>query len=417
MIRPIPLLSLLIAAALAGCATQAPAPVAPAPTARPAEPVTPEVLFPEPAPEPVPEPVTPTPPVTAPAGTPHPTGMPAFPVYPNEAAARAAVQRLLPGNVRDRAGWTNDIVNAFSALHLSYRADNFCAVMAIIEQESLWQADRAIPGLNQMVWKEIETRRQKYLIPKLVLDAALLKHSPNGRSYKDRIDSLRTEREMNELFGDMIDELPYGKTLLAGKNPIRTGGPMQVSVAFAEQQVKYRPYPYPKKGTIRDEVFTRRGGIYFGTSILLDYPAPYSQMRYRFADFNAGRYASRNAAFQQAVARLSGRRLSADGDILSYGGGSAGASDTQAAVLSLAGRLGLSAGEIQRDLKLEKVGPFAATPTYQRLFALADRQYGHQPRETLPQIQLTGPKIQRKITTAWFADRVEGRYRSCLARR
>ncbi|MGE8355744.1 MAG: hypothetical protein ACN6N0_05015, partial [Microvirgula sp.] len=101
MIRPIPLLSLLIAAALAGCATQAPAPVAPTPTARPAEPVTPEVLFPEPAPEPVPEPATPTPPVTAPAGTPHPTGMPAFPTYPNEAAARAAVQRLIPGNVRD----------------------------------------------------------------------------------------------------------------------------------------------------------------------------------------------------------------------------------------------------------------------------------------------------------------------------
>ena len=36
--------------------------------------------------------------------------------------------------------------------------------------------------------------------------------------------------------------------------------------------------------------------------------------------------------------------------------------------------------------------------------------------QAMPQIDLKSPKISRKLTTEWFARRVEGRYRSCLAR-
>jgi hypothetical protein len=34
----------------------------------------------------------------------------------------------------------------------------------------------------------------------------------------------------------------------------------------------------------------------------------------------------------------------------------------------------------------------------------------------VPQIPLRSPKITRKLTTEWFANRVETRYQSCLAR-
>ena len=101
-----------------------------------------------------------------------------------------------------------------------------------------------------------------------------------------------------------------------------------------------------------------------------------------------------------------------------YSGGDAvNGSQTQRAVLAMASTLGLSSADINRDLRLEKRAAFTNTATWKQVFALADRRFGHQPREAMPQIDLSGPKIQRKLTTEWFANRVDGRYRSCLARR
>lgn len=393
------MLACLLAAGLGGCATDAQY-----------EPRAPAVS---------PPPVRATPPPTAPpTALPRPSPVP--PASPYERDGRAVLNRLLPANIGDRAGWTTDILAALTALQIPALPENLCAAIAVIEQESSFVADPPVAGLSRIAWQEIERRREKYSIPKLVLDLALRKSSPDGRTYRARIDALQTERQMNALYDDMLSELPGGKTLFGGYNPIRTGGPMQVSVAFAEEQIRQRPYPYARRDSVRNEVFTRRGGVYFGMAMLLDYPGSYSQMLYRFADFNAGRYSSRNAAFQDAVSRLSGQTLALDGDLLRYQDGvpADGSSETQRAIFLLRARLRLNEAEILRDLKLEKSPAFEHSVLYQRLYALAEATSGApRPRERLPQIDLKSPKITRQLTTEWFARRVEERYRTCLARR
>ncbi len=292
-------------------------------------------------------------------------------------------------------------------------------MLAIIEQESGYQANPAVPGLGKIAWKELQERAGRYGIPSLLLDAAMLKSSADGRSYRQRIDALKTEKEMSDLYEEMIALIPFGRQLFADFNPVRTGGPMQVSIDFAEKQARERGYPYPVGKSIRDEVFTRRGGLYFGVAILLDYPAPYDDVVYRFADFNAGRYSSRNAAFQAAVALLSNRPLARDGDLLRYRKGQPlpEASSVEIALHTLNGRLRLNESDIRRDLLLEKSAEFGDSVLFKRVFALADQATGKRlPRQTMPEIDLKSPKITRKLTTEWFARRVEGRFKSCLGR-
>ncbi|MGH8328301.1 MAG: DUF1615 family protein, partial [Steroidobacteraceae bacterium] len=50
-----------------------------------------------------------------------------------------------------------------------------------------------------------------------------------------------------------------------------------------------------------------------------------------------------------------------------------------------------------------------------RVFALADRKNGRRlPRAILPRIRLEGPKIERPLTTGWYARRVNGRFERCV---
>lgn len=403
---------------LTGCAATV-APVAqpvpvPAPVLHPAPMPDPQSLLPAP----VVKPVQPAPVVVAPVSKPVP--LPLQPAYANEQEGSALLDKLLPRGIPARREWHGDIMTAFSHLKIPYAPQYFCAVLAVAEQESGFNPDPVVPNLSKIVWGQIEERRQKYFIPSLVVDAAMLKKSPNGQTYKERVNALRTKKQMNALFEDMIRELPFGQTIFEHKNPIRDGGPMQVSVAFAETQVRAWPYPYSYT-SLRDEVFSLRGSVYFGTAILLQYPISYPDMVYRFADYNAGRYASRNAAFQQTVQHLSGQKLALDGDIMLYSDKmnrvlSGATSDTQRALNGLAGRLRMSPDEMARDLRQEKLAAFSQTEVYKRVFALADQSGKAAPRQIIPQIVLISPKFTHQLTTEWFARRVDGRYEKCMER-
>jgi len=332
---------------------------------------------------------------------------------PGAGDVQAKIIRLMPTAIPDRAGWATDIITAFKAQNIGPSTENICSVLAVAGQESGFQADAPVPGLGKIAWEEIDRRAGQNHVPAMVVHAALHIPSPNGQSYSERLDGVRTEKQLSAIFDDVIGMVPMGQRLFGHLNPVHTGGPMQVSIAFAEAHAK--DYPYPIGDTLRHEVFSRRGGLYFGIVHLLGYTAHYDRRIFRFADFNAGRYASRNAAFQYAVSRLSGKPLALDGDVINYGEEKPGA--TELAVRTLSRRLDLDSAAIRRALETGETAQFEQTDLYHRVFALADRtQRQPLPRAVLPGITLNSPKITRSLTTAWFAKRVEQRYMSCLAK-
>ena len=269
-------------------------------------------------------------------------------VAPAPEDVRAELLRKLPATLHERDGWARDIQAAFAAQNLQPSSANLCAVLAVVEQESGYRADPPVPGLARIARAEIDRRAERLRIPTFMVEAGLRFRSADGRTYAQRIQALRTEQELSALFEEMTRRVPMGRRLFARFNPVRTGGPMQVRIDFAQRHL--RDYPYPLDGSVRGEVFSRRGGLYFGIKHLLGYPADYQAPLYRFADFNAGWYASRNAAFQQAAAIASGTRLARDGDLLTPGAPIDRPGATEAALRAIAPQLGMDAVGIRAAL-------------------------------------------------------------------
>lgn len=340
---------------------------------------------------------------------------PAAPPGPPPADVRADIARRIPARIADRTGWAGDIQVAFAAQRIVPNAENICAVLAVIEQESGYVADPVVANLPRVARQEIDRRASSLHVPRLLVDTALRLPSTDGRSYGERLAAVRTERELSELYEEMIGRVPMGRRLFAGRNPVQTGGAMQVGIAFAEANADGYPYPIP--ASIREEVFSRRGGLYFGIAHLLGYDTPYTRKVHRFADYNAGWYASRNAAFQAAVSEATGIPLELDGDLLVPGAPLDRPGSTERAVRTLSPQLGMDDRAIRRALERGDRLDFGDSDLATRVFALAEAAAGGPlPRARIPDIRLDSPKITRELTTAWFAERVDARYRNCLAR-
>jgi hypothetical protein len=141
----------------------------------------------------------------------------------------------------------------------------------------------------------------------------------------------------------------------------------------------------------------------------------------RFADYNAGFYASRNAAVQAQLAQLTGRKLALDGDLLAYeknGTPKDDETESMRAAQAFAQQFvpDLAPRQIKSDLLLEKTLAFEDTMTYRALKQVAtQRSRGPVDYAILPQVSISSPKFTRSRSTAWFAQSVDRRYQSCLA--
>jgi hypothetical protein len=282
----------------------------------------------------------------------------------------SVVRQKMPASVKDRNAWADALAKTFESQKIAPTEENICSVLAVAQQESMYQSDPAVPGLNKIAWKEIDRRAESMHIPVFLVHTALKITSPNGKSYSERLDTVKTEKQLSAIFDDFINMVPMGQKLFGSLNPVHTGGPMQVSIAFAEKHTD--GYPWKIDGTVRQEVFSLRGGLWFGTYHLLNYPANYSEPLYRFADFNAGWYASRNAAFQSAVSRASGVKLALDGDLIT-------AAARRAPLSWRCGnyrQIGMSNSDIRRQLEKGDSLAFEKTDLYQKVFTLAEQKSG-----------------------------------------
>lgn len=331
------------------------------------------------------------------------------------ADAHRYIERALPPALANKHGWVEDIYDNLTVLTVEPSRENICAVAAVIQQESGFQVDPVVPNLGAIASQEIDQRAARMHLPLMMVHGLLALKSAGGKSYAERINAAKTEKDLSDIYEDFISSVPLGRTLFEDHNPIRTRGPMQVNVAFAAQFSAATPYPYTIKGSIADELFTRRGSLYFGIAHLLDYRAPYDDFLFRFADYNAGQYASRNAAFQHALQVASGTALNADGALLPHDADANEPGSTERAARAIKGRLNLSNAAVHDQLDQGKLKSFEQTALYQQVFALAERRQGSSlPKARVPSIVLAGPKLKRRLTTQWYAERVEQRFKRCL---
>lgn len=348
----------------------------------------------------------------------------------------AEVTERIPQKVNDREGWAADVLAALDERSFPADPDTVCQVLAIIEQESGFQADPPVPGLPKLLRSELEKKVERLgPLGKPALHELLSGKAPGTRrTFEQRLGTLKTERDLDVLFRDILHfyeekfPAPYKALDLLGAlfdaspedfNPVTTVGSMQVSVRFAEELAAKEKKEVKQ---VRDALYTRAGGVSYGTARLLGHQAAYAQPLFRFADYNAGVYASRNAAVQEQVSELVEEPLTLDGDLLAYdkhGAPLERETKSLAAILSFRAKFApeLSERRVRADVREEKQAGFEATETWRAIKRVwAQRKGADAPYARVPEVTLKSPKLSSDRSTAWFAKNVTARYQRCLER-
>ncbi len=339
-------------------------------------------------------------------------------------------------NVQDAAGWADDILLNLHDLGLPQNKENVCATIAIIDQESGFFENPTIAN-SGLVVAAAEAKIEQN--PQYQLYFSIF---PGVKSiFLQRLATARTERDLDLAFRYVADSIltmwgiefaiqisGTGLTVaefIESRNDIRTIGSMQVSVSSAldaETRYRGRPLNLEEIYLVRDFLYTRSGGLYNGIRQLLGYQTGYSRKIHRFADYNAGRYSSRNAAFQSVVAALSGGALSLDGDLLIYerrAFPSRQSSATELALREIVRRFGLQMtdAQLRADLMREKQYSFIETQTFRQVQELYTIHTAREaPFALIPKIRLHSIKLTRPLDTEWYATSVNQRYQSCVGR-
>lgn len=343
------------------------------------------------------------------------------------------INKLIPPRVAERMSWATDITAIMDDLKIERNLVNTCSIIAVVDQESNFIADPVVPGLGKKAAKEMNERLTKKLGAKMAgyFDEMLQKYPSPDDNFMKRLEAVRTERELDQLYREMfvfytkkynVNLLASAAKLIARQdmaenfNPVRTLGSMQVNILYASENARGSS----NINKIRDDLYTQYGGLYYGIHRLMMYPADYDKAIYRFADYNSGMYSSRNASVQKAIAKLSGEKIALDGDLLAYDKDGDVLSDTTETETALKQIFAdhavlISDSQIRQDLRKEKEQGFEDTETYQQVKRLYKEQVKQElPYAVMPEVVISGPKLSRDYNTNWYASRVNQRYTRCI---
>lgn len=348
-----------------------------------------------------------------------------------KALTKAQVAKLIPSRVSYRESWAGDILQIFDQLKIPKTTQNICTVVAVVDQESNFAADPKVAGLGNASLKAIDGKLEEKFGKNLAkVFRNMLETKPDAKnSFIKRIKAVKTERELDELYQEIFDYFaksykvaPIAQiTRLTGEgideriNPVTTLGSMQVHIDYARQHRRTNM----NDRMLRQDLYSQYGGLYYGIHRLMMYQADYDKPLYRFADYNSGVYSSRNAAFQQRISSLTGKKISIDGDLLLYKDGSplAQKSETEnvLTILLATAPTPVPARQIRQDLRKEKSKDFENTTTYRAVSELFERKYNRKPSYAImPKVVISGPKLSQDYDTNWFATRVDRRYQTCM---
>ncbi|WP_436897025.1 DUF1615 family protein [Acinetobacter gyllenbergii] len=352
------------------------------------------------------------------------------------------INKVLPSRVNDRQSWSQDIFDIMQQLSIPKTKQNVCSIVAVVDQESNFVADPAVPGLGEKAVKEINTRLKEKFEAKLGETIGgtvagyfedVLKNQPSPENnYMSQMRKVKTERELDLLYREIFDYMSKhyhvsaltGAAKLVGQdigekmNPITTLGSMQVHINYAKEHKR-------QSGNIaelRNDLYTQYGGLYYGIHRLMEYSTDYDKAIYRFADYNSGMYSSRNAAFQKMLEVIQDKDLDLDGDLLLYnkdGNPQSALSQSEKEVISAFtnNKILVTPRQIRADLKKEKEQKFEDTQTYLAVQKLYQTKTNKEPiYAMMPEVVISGPKLSRDYNTNWFASRVNGRYETCMQR-
>jgi Protein of unknown function (DUF1615) len=331
----------------------------------------------------------------------------------------------------DPRGWAIDLLDVLREQNQPLTPENICSAIAIIDQESNFVADPAVAGLGTLAEKTLRAKAGRIpILGRVALQFLETTPSPKD-SYMERIRSAKTERDLDMTYRSLVQDAGKRASLsfvvesgllnqmIEDRNDINTIGSMQVSVRFALENARKKrwlPMSLTDVYAVRDELYTRRGGLYYGVLQLLGYESGYNRKIYRFADYNAGRYASRNAAFQNIISTLSNIKLVKDGDLLLYDKDmqvlkTVSQSEKTLRILITKYNLGLDDKKLRADLLSEKTAAFTSTQIYISVRGLTKQSLNF---AEIPSIELNSPKISHHMTTRNFAESVEKRYVKCM---